>query len=117
MNRTNGRAISGHWCSLAVTVVVAAPVVRADSPNGADERCPAATIEEARWLAGLFREQGVYQSAGQCYEAAGEYELANRAFLDAVQPQSEATARELAEQRDQARALLRQVQQAFRGRR
>ena len=46
--------------------------------------------------------------------AAGEFALANRAFLDAVEPQSKATVHELSDQRDQAKTLLHQVQSAFR---
>jgi hypothetical protein len=99
---------------LALLVVAAAPAANADSSSTTEQRCPAATIEEARWLAQQLREQGVFERAGRCYEAAGEYEAANRAFLDAVQPQSEATGHQLAEQRDQARTLLRKLQKAFR---
>jgi len=108
------RTRAGISTPLALIVVAAAPVAIADSPSTAEQRCPATTIEEARWLAGQLREQGAFEWAGHCYEAAGEYEAANRAFLDAVQPQSAATARQLAEQRDQARTLLRKLQKAFR---
>ena len=111
MNRRTTRGI--HW-HLALVVVAAAPVAHADSSSTADQRCPAATIEEARWLANQFREQRVFERAGRCYEAAGEYDAANRAFLDAVQPQSEAAARQLAEQRDQTRTLVRKLQKVFR---
>ena len=48
------------------------------------------------------------------YQAAGQYALANRAFVKALEPQSELTARQLSEQRDQAKMLLRKVQLAFR---
>jgi hypothetical protein len=99
---------------LAPLVVTAAPVANADSSSTTEERCPAATIEEARWLADQLRKQGVFDRAGRCYEAAGEYDAANRAFLDAVQPQSEAAGHQLTEQRDQARTLLRKLQRAFR---
>jgi len=69
--------------------------------------------EEARRLGDSLFEQGAYQSAGECYQAAGEYELANRAFVKAVGPRSEVTASQLSEQRDQAKTMLRKVQLAF----
>jgi len=59
-------------------------------------------------------EQGAYRRAGECYQAAGEYDLANRAFVKAVEPEGAATARQLSDQRDQAKTMLRKVQQAFR---
>jgi len=65
-------------------------------------------------MADSLFERGDYQSAGVCYQAAGENALANRAFMKALEPRSELTARQLSEQRDQANRLLRKVQLAFR---
>jgi hypothetical protein len=65
-------------------------------------------------MADSLFEQGDYQSAGVCYQAAGDNALANRAFMKALEPQSELTARQLSGQRDQANRLLRKVQLAFR---
>jgi hypothetical protein len=99
---------------LGLVLLTAASLVLAD-PAPAEEHCPAsvASPEQARWLADALFEQGAYQRAGICYEAAGEHALANKAFLKAVGPQSSTTTRQLSEQRDQAKALFRQLQQAF----
>lgn len=80
-----------------------------------EEHCPVAvsTPEQTRWLADALYQQGAYQRAAECYEAAGDHALANKAFLRAVSPQSSTTKRQLSEQRDQAKALFRQVQHAF----
>jgi hypothetical protein len=71
-------------------------------------------LEEARSLGDALFEQGVYQRAGECYEAAGEYALANQAFLEAVGPESAAARHRVSEQGEQAKALLRKVEKAFR---
>ena len=102
----------GRLASFAL--LAAAPVALADPALEEDQRCPAATSEQARSLGDQLRDQGAYQRAGQCYQAAGEFALANKAFLDAVQPQSKATAHELSDKRDQAKTLLHQVENAFR---
>lgn len=83
--------------------------------QASEEHCPASVSapEEARWLADALFEQGAYQRAGLCYEAAGDHALANKAFLKALGPQSSATTQQVAAQRDQAKALFRQLQQAF----
>jgi hypothetical protein len=97
-----------------IPLLAAAPLALADSSLEADQHCPAATTEQARLLGDQFLDQGVYQRAGECYQAAGEYALANSAFLNAVEPRSKATVSELSDQRSQTKTLLRQVQQAFR---
>lgn len=80
-----------------------------------EEHCPVSVSspEQAHWLADTLFEQGAYQRAALCYEAAGDHALANKAFLKAVGPQSSATTQQLSAQRDQAKALFRQLQQAF----
>lgn len=100
---------------LSFVLLTAAPLALADTPLM--EHCPVSVSnpEQARWLADALFEQGAYQRAGQCYEAAGEHALADKAFLKAAGAQSPATTRQLSEQRDQAKALFHQVQQAFRG--
>jgi hypothetical protein len=98
---------------LGLLLLTTAPLALADPAH--EQHCPVSvsTPEQARWLADALFEQGAYQRAGECYEAAGDHALANKAFLRAVSPQSSTTTRQLSEQRDQAKALFRQVQQAF----
>jgi hypothetical protein len=97
----------------SLLLLMIAPLALADP--ALEEHCPVpvSTPEQARWLADTLFEQGAYQRAGECYEAAGDHALANKAYLKAVGAQSSATTRQLSEQRDQAKALFRQVQQAF----
>ena len=92
---------------ITASVALADPVPEAHAP------CPVTAQEEARRLGDSLFERGAYQSAGECYQTAGEYGLANRAFVKAVGPQSEVTASQLSEQRDQAKTMLRKVQLAF----
>lgn len=80
---------------------------------GEKQGCPAVTREQALALGDQLRKDGVYQRAGKCYEAAGEYTLANQTFLAALEPEGKATAQQLSGERDQAKTLLHQVQQAF----
>jgi hypothetical protein len=94
-------------------LLITASVARADPVPETPAPCPVTTHEAARRLADSLFEQGAYRSAGECYQAAGEYDLANRAFVKAVGPQSAVTANQLSEQRDQAKTMLRKVQLAF----
>jgi hypothetical protein len=96
-----------------LVILAAAPLAQADAPVA--EHCPvsASAPEQARWLADALFEQGAYQRAGECYEAAGDHALADKAFVKAVGPQSATTTRQLSDQRDQAKALFNQLQQAF----
>jgi hypothetical protein len=98
---------------LGLLVFTSGSLALADPASEEHCRASASSPEQARWLADVLFEQGAYQSAGVCYEAAGDHALANKAFLKAVGPQSSATARQLSEQRDQAKVLFRQLQQAF----
>ena len=95
-------------------LLMVAPTAFADETPQAQAACSVTTVEQARNLADTLFEQGDYQNAGVCYQAAQEYALANRAFMKALEPQGEATERQLSEQRDQARTLLHKVQLAFR---
>ena len=94
-------------------ILMIAPSALAEPLPEGNVPCAVATQEEARKLADALFEQGAYQRAGECYQAAGEYDLANRAFVKAVGPQSSVTASQLSEQRDQAKTMLRKVQLAF----
>jgi hypothetical protein len=102
----------GVFIGLALLLITAS-VALADPVTDAPAACPATTQEEARKLGDRLFEEGAYQNAGECYQAAGEYALANRAFVKAVGPQSTVTANQLSEQRDQARTMLRKVELAF----
>jgi hypothetical protein len=93
---------------ITASTALADPVPETHAP------CPVTTQEDARTLGDSLYEQGAYQNAGECYQAAGEYGLANRAFVKAVGPQSTVTAGQLSEQRDRAKMMLRKVELAFR---
>jgi hypothetical protein len=95
-------------------LLIIAPLAVADPVPEGHAPCLVTTREQARSMADTLFEQGNYQSAGMCYQAAEEYALANRAFMKALEPQKELTARQLSEQRDQAKQLLHNVQLAFR---
>lgn len=105
------RAVGLALLLSAGSLAVADPVLEGH------EQCPVSTREQARSLGDTFFEQGAYQRAGVCYEAAGEYALANRAFVAAVGPQSAATRQRASAQGEQAKALLHKVRQAFGGER
>jgi hypothetical protein len=94
-------------------LLITASVALADPLPEAHVPCAVTTQEEARKLGDSLYEQGAYRSAGECYQVAGEYGLANRAFVKAVAPQSAVTANQLSEQRDQAKTMLRKVELAF----
>jgi hypothetical protein len=96
-----------------ILLLVSAPLAHADPAVEAHQRCGVSTQEQARRLGDLLFDQGAYQHAGECYEAAGEYSRADQAFLKAVGPASAATARQLSDQRDQAKALFGKVERAF----
>jgi hypothetical protein len=93
--------------------VAAAHVALADPAPEAQRACQAATSQEAAALADKLFENGQYQQAGACYQAAGDMAHANLAFLKAVGPGSEDTARALKAQRDAAKSLFATVEHAF----
>ncbi|MBS0365477.1 MAG: hypothetical protein JSR67_06610 [Proteobacteria bacterium] len=97
---------------LVAALAVNARFALADVPQ-APAGCPAAAPEQARALAELLFNQGEYQKAARCYEAGGDYVHANRAFLEAVGPESTVTAQRVSNQADNAKALLHQVRRAF----
>src|SRR5690242_7411945 len=100
------RALHIIGLSLLLTVT---PVARGELEQDEYLRCPVSAPEEARSRGDLLYEQGAYQRAGQCYQAAGEFDLANRAFLRALAPERAVTVHRLSGQRDQATTMLRNV--------
>jgi hypothetical protein len=78
----------------------------------AASHCTAASPEQAREIADQAWRDGSYQVAGECYLAAGEPAMADRAFVKAVAPQAALTSRRLADNRDEAKAQIRQWKQA-----
>ena len=77
------------------------------------QRCDDLGAEQARAAADLHLQRGEYQLAGACYRVAGASDLANRAFLKAAAPAAAASARQLAENRDQAKTQLHKLAAAF----
>jgi hypothetical protein len=108
--RSGGTRILG-WVLLA-----AARLVLADPAHDESRACEAASPQpqEARSQADVLYERGEYQRAGECYQAAGDEPRAQLAFLKAVGPNSDATARAFRQQQHAAKSLLTKVQQAFR---
>jgi hypothetical protein len=105
---------AGRVSIIALGLLLAgAHVALADPVLEARPSCVISDQKEARRLADALFEQGSYQRAGECYQTAGEYARADRAFLKAVEPAGELTARRLSDQGEQAKALLRQVKQTF----
>lgn len=100
--------VLGSVCLAATRLVLADP-----APNGPPP-CEAASSEEAKSLADRLYERQEYQRAGACYEAAGDPARAQRAFMKAVGPSSEAAARGIKEQGDAAKALIARLQRPFR---
>jgi tetratricopeptide (TPR) repeat protein len=112
------RPRKGHilWAiAWAFAYFAAARGILADPPTAAPHACAAASQADARSLADSLYEKGDYQRAAECYEAAGDLEHADRAFLKATGPKSEEAARDLKAQADAAQALFARVGQAFRG--
>ena len=103
-----------RYAAAASLTMAAAPLVLADPPLDDQQQCTDASPEQARWVAEQLLEQGAYQRAGECYQAAGDLTRANLAFMKAVGPESDAAKRRLVEQQGQAKALLRQVQRGLR---
>lgn len=98
----------------ALLTIAGAPLVSADPPADAQQHCAVATPAQAQRVAQQLFEQAAYQRAAECYQVAGNLARANLAFLKAVGPESAITERRLAEQREQAKALLGQVARGWR---
>ena len=100
------------WPAIALA---ATRVVLADPAVEHSRGCEVASLQEVRSLADRLYEQGDYQRAGECYQAAGDLENANLAFLKATVPTGEDTARALKTHGDAAKSLFSGVKHAFRG--
>lgn len=100
------------WAALAATRLA----ISDPAPDRA-ESCAATSVAEAKTLADRLYENGQYQRAGECYDLAGDSMRAQRAFLRAAGPNAEAAARGLKDEGHTAKALLTQVEQAFRSNR
>jgi hypothetical protein len=99
-------------CGLAC--LAAARVVFADPAAEQPRACATASREEAGALADKLYQQGDYQRAGECYQAAGDLRHADAAFLKATGPRAEETGRALKAQADTAKSLFASVGEAFR---
>jgi hypothetical protein len=97
-----------------VACLAVARLAVADPASQSPLSCQAAGPQEARVLADKLFEKGEYQHAGACYRAAGDIEHANLAFLKAVGPEGEDTARALRAQRDAAKSQLADIVHAYR---
>ena len=110
------RRRSGGTRILGCALLAATRLVLADPAHDESRACEAASPrpQEARTQADVLYERGEYQRAGECYQAAGDASRAQLAFLKAVGPNSDATARAFRQQQHVAKSLLTKVQQAFR---
>ncbi len=106
---------------LAIILLLSSPIALADpaqmsSPSlssPAERICPAADAQKAHSLADALVQQGDYEHANDCYRAAGDYNRAHWASLKALGAQTASTSRALADNRDEAKAQVRHLQQAF----
>jgi hypothetical protein len=87
----------------------ASDALRSAPPSNSEQSCLASSAEQARSLGKLLFERGAYQTAGECYIAAGDYSRANLAFLRAAAPESAAAARDLAETSNAAKAQFQRI--------
>lgn len=116
------RAVHRHPRRIGVGLLIlglgglaATDVARADPAAEAVRACEVSEPREARQLADQLYERGQYRRAAACYDLAGDPLRAQRAYLRAAGPSSEATARRVKEQGNSASAMFSQVQHAFRG--
>lgn len=110
------RHVGASLMTLGLVCLAATHVALADPAAAALGACDVAGPREARQLADQLYERGEYQHAAVCYELAGDPLRAQRAYLQAAGPSSEATARRVKEQGNTASAVFSQVQRAFRSR-
>ena len=100
-----------RWRVVGLILLTAARLAYADpAPTEAVANCPVSDVGQARALADRSLEQGAYQLAGECYRVAGEYELANEAFVHASRTSADAGTRQLADDRVEARAQWQRLQ-------
>ena len=72
--------------------------------------CPLPNAAQARLIADRLEGQGDYQRAGACYLLSGNYDRANRSFIQASRASAAAGARQFADGRDEAKAQWRRLQ-------
>ena len=111
---TRSWRLRGGLTLVALLALAVAHYAFADPAVDVSRRCEAASPEEAQMRADMLYEQGAYHRAGECYDAAGDSLRAQRAFLRAVRPNTEAAARGVRADTDNAKALFSRVGQAFR---
>ena len=107
------RRIGASLMVFGMACLAAAHVARADPAIDMSRPCEASGPREAKLLADVLYENGEFQQAGVCYDAAGDSLRAHRAYLKAAGPRTEVATQGLKEQGDTAKALLNKVQQAF----
>jgi hypothetical protein len=112
MRRVEPRRV-GAARLLGLAALASAHLALADPVPGAQPSCEVSSAPEAKALADKLFEQGQYQHAGACYEAAGDMAHANLAFLKAARPAGEDSARALKAQGEQAKALFASVGRAL----
>lgn len=110
------RHVGASLMILGLVCLAATHVAMADPATEPARSCEVAGPREAMQLADQLYERGEYQHAAACYEVAGDPLRAQRAYLQAAGPSSEATARRVKEQGNSASAVFSQVQRAFTGR-
>jgi hypothetical protein len=117
MRRQDGSSVS--WSTLLRVIALAAlwsasSLALADPALEDGAHCVASTSQdEARSLGDTLYQQGAYQRAGECYQAAGESERANLAFTKAVGPASAVTAQRASDQADKAKAVVERYRLAL----
>jgi hypothetical protein len=108
------RKLLASVVALGVLASVAAPAGRADPTTEPKSACAGTPADQAKPLADQFYREGRYQSAGECYQAAGDLADANEAFVKAARPNGDGTAKDFEQQGRIAKTLFSGVQQAFR---
>jgi len=118
--------LSAHASTLvAFALLAASPLALADAAHigpaapaapspTARSGCQVSDKSQARSLADELYQQHAYERASECYRAAGEYNLAHLASLNAVGPESASTANALRQNRDAAKTQVHRLQQAVR---
>jgi len=114
--------LSAHAATIiAFALLAVSPLALADSaqvgtgsPSVPALRCPVSDSSQARSLAEQLYEQRAYERASECYQAAGEYNLAHLASLNALGRESASTGHALRQNRDVAKAQVHKLQQALR---
>ena len=99
------RHIGVSLMTLGLVCLAATHVALADPATETARTCEVSGPGEARQLADQLYERGDYQRAGACYDLAGDPVRAQRAYVKAAGPSTEATARRAKEQGNTASAM------------